>query len=85
MDIGDVLIQRSGDDLHSDSHNFTWKAMSQEAQTKVINAHKKVADDDEDDKSSTSAKSAKTVKSISKTMKSLKKDNHRLKKSVSAL
>ncbi len=64
-----------------------WKAMSPEAeaQTKVINACKKAAEDDDDDKSSASAKSAKTMKSISKTMKSLEKDNRRLKKSVSAL
>ncbi len=55
--------------------------MSPDAQTKVINTHKKVVEDDDDKKSSASAKSAKTMKSISKTMKSLEKDNRRLKKS----
>jgi hypothetical protein len=65
--------------------NSDWKAMSPEAQTKVINARKKAAEADDDEKSSASAKSAKTMKSISKTMKSLEKDNRRLKKSVSAL
>jgi hypothetical protein len=62
-----------------------WKAMSPEAQTKVINPCKKAAEDDDYEKSSASAKSEKTMKSISKTMKSLEKDNRRLKKSVSAL
>jgi hypothetical protein len=62
-----------------------WKAMSPEAQTKVINTHKKPAEDDDNEKSSASAKSAKTMKSISKMMKSLEKDNCRLKRSVSAL
>jgi hypothetical protein len=53
--------------------------MSPEAQTKVINACKKAAEDGDDEKSSASAaKSEKTMKSISKTM-------NRLKKSVSAL
>jgi hypothetical protein len=65
--------------------NSNWKAMSPEAQTKVINACKKAAVDDDDEKSSASTKSAKTMKSISKTMKSLEKDDRRLKKSVSAL
>jgi hypothetical protein len=51
--------------------------MSPEAQTKVINTHKKAAEDDDGKKSSASAKSAKTMKSISKTMASLEKDNHR--------
>jgi hypothetical protein len=59
--------------------------MSPEAQTKVINACKKAAEDDDYEKSSASAKSAKLMKSISKTMKYLEKDNHRLKKSGSAL
>jgi hypothetical protein len=62
-----------------------WKAMSSEAQTKVIIAQKKASEDDDDEKPSASAKLAKTMKSISNTMKSLKKDNRRLKKSVSAL
>jgi hypothetical protein len=62
-----------------------WKAMSPEAQTKVINACKKAAEDDDSEKSPASTKSAKTMKSISKMMKSLEKDNHRLRKSVSAL
>jgi hypothetical protein len=62
-----------------------WKAMSTEAQTKVINACKKAAVDDDNEKSSASAKSAKMKKSISKTMKSLEMDNRRLQKSVSAL
>jgi hypothetical protein len=61
-----------------------WKTMSPEAQTKVINALKKAAEDDDNEKSSASEKSVKTMKSISKTMKSLKKDTCRLKKSVSA-
>jgi hypothetical protein len=65
--------------------NCNWKAMHPEAQTKVINALKKAAEDDDNDNPSASAKSAKTMKSISKTMKSLVKDNCRLKKSVSAL
>jgi hypothetical protein len=65
--------------------NSDWKAMSPEAQTKVINACKKAAEDDEDDKSSASVNSAKTMKSISEMMKSLEEDNCRLKKSVSAL
>ncbi len=65
--------------------NSDWKTMSSEAQTKVINACKKAAEDDDNEKSSASAKSAKMIKSISKTMKSLKKDNCMLKKSVSAL
>ncbi len=59
--------------------------MSPEAQTKFINACKKAAEDDDGKNSSASAKSAKIIKSISKTMNSLEKDNHRLKKSVSAL
>ncbi len=65
--------------------NSDWKAMSPEAQTKVINACKKAAEDDDNEKSSASTKSAKTMKSISKMAKSLEKDNHCLKKSVSAL
>jgi hypothetical protein len=59
--------------------------MSPEAQSKVINACKNAAEDDDNKKSSGSAKSAKTMKSISKMMKSLEKDDHRLKKSGSAL
>jgi hypothetical protein len=62
-----------------------WKAMSSEAQTKVINAHNKAAEDDDDEKSSASTKLAKTMKSISKTIKSPEKAICRLKKSVSAL
>ncbi len=66
--------------------NSNWKAMSPEAQTKIINACKKAAENDDDEKSSASAaKSAKTMKSISKTIKSPEKDNCRLKKSGSAL
>jgi hypothetical protein len=65
--------------------NSDWKAMSPEAQTKVINARKKAAEDDDDEKFSASTKSAITMKSISKTMKSLERDNRRIKKSVSAL
>ncbi len=37
-----------------------WKAMSPKAQTKIINARKMVASEDEDDKSSASSKSAKS-------------------------
>jgi hypothetical protein len=59
--------------------------MIPEAQTKVINACRKAAEDDDNEKSSAIAKSEKTMKSISKTMKSVEKDNRRLKKSVSAL
>jgi hypothetical protein len=59
--------------------------MSPKAQIKIINACNKAASEDEDGISSASAKSAKTMKSMSKTMKSLETDNHRLKKSVSAL
>jgi hypothetical protein len=59
--------------------------MSPEAQTKVINACKKAAEDDDNEKFSASAKSVKMMKSVSKRMKSLEKDNRRLKKSVSAL
>jgi hypothetical protein len=57
--------------------NSNWKAMSSEAQTMVINAHKKAAEDDDDEKSSASAKLAKTMKPISKMMISLEKDNRR--------
>jgi hypothetical protein len=49
--------------------------MSPEAQTKVINACKIAAEDDDNDKSSASAKSAKAMMSITKTIKSLEKDN----------
>jgi hypothetical protein len=68
-------------------NNSDWKAMSPEAQTKVINAckSKKAAEDDDNEKSSASAKSVKMMKSISKTVKSLEKDNRRSKKPVSAL
>jgi hypothetical protein len=64
-----------------------WNALSPEAKSKIIKAHKKGAkcDKDNDDKSSLSAKLAKTIKSLSKTMRSLEKDNEKLKKSVSAL
>ncbi len=65
--------------------NSDWKAMSPEAQTKIINARKKAEEDDDDEKSSASTKSAKIMKSISKKMKSLEKDNCRLNKSASAL
>ena len=61
-----------------------WKAI-RPAQTRIINARKKVADEDKDDKSSASAKSAKTMRSMSKTMKSLEKDKCRFKKAVSTL
>jgi hypothetical protein len=65
--------------------NSSWKAMSPEAQTKIINAPKKAGEDDDNGTSSASAKSVKMMKSISMTTKSLEKDNRRLKKSVSAL
>ncbi len=58
--------------------NSNWKAMSPEAQTKVINACKKAAEDDDNEKSSARAKSEKTMKSISKAMKPLEKDSCRL-------
>jgi hypothetical protein len=60
-------------------------ALSPEAQSKIIESHKKGKDDDEDDKSLASNKSAKTIKFLSKTMKLLEKDDRRLKKLVSAL
>jgi hypothetical protein len=62
-----------------------WNALSPEAKSKIIEAHKKGAKGgkDDDDKSSLSAKSAKTIKSLSKTMRSLEKDNKKLKKSIS--
>jgi phage-related tail protein len=63
----------------------TGRQWAQEAQTKIINACKKAAEDNDNEKSSASAKSAKMMKSISKMIKSLEKDNRRLKKSVSAL
>jgi hypothetical protein len=44
-----------------------------------------MGDDNNDDKSVASAKSAKRIKSINTTMKMFKKDNCRLKKSVSTL
>jgi hypothetical protein len=64
-----------------------WNALSPEAKSKIIEAHKKGEKDGEDfdDKSSLSAKLVKTIKSLSKTMRLLEKDNMRLKKSVSAL
>ncbi len=62
-----------------------WKAMSLEAQAKVMNTCKKAAEDDGDKISSARAKSAKMMKSIFKSMKSPEKDNHRLKKSIGAL
>jgi hypothetical protein len=49
-----------------------WKALSSEAQVKIINERKKaMGDDGNDDKSVASAKSAKSIKSITKTMKLL--------------
>ena len=77
-----LVVKAKGRKYISDSN---WKAMSTEAQTKVINSCKKAAEGDDDEKSSASAKSAKTMKSISKTMKSLEKDNRRLTKPVIAL
>jgi hypothetical protein len=67
--------------------NAEWNALSPEAKSKIIKAHKKGAKggEDDDDKSSSSAKLAKTIKSLSKTMRLLEKDNKKLKKSVSAL
>ncbi len=62
-----------------------WKALSSEAQTKIINERKKAMDDADKEKSVASAKSSKSIKSLTKTMKALEKDNWRLKKSVSAL
>jgi hypothetical protein len=62
-----------------------WNALSPEAQSKIIESHKKGKDDDEDDASLASNTSAKTIKCLSKTMKLLEKDNQRLKKLVSAL
>jgi hypothetical protein len=74
-----------GKKLLAEPSSSNWKAMRPQAQTKVVNTCKKAAEDDDDEKSSASVKLEKTMKSISKIMKSLEKDNHRLKKSVSAL
>ncbi len=54
-----------------------WNALSLEAQSKIIEPHKKGKDDDEDDKSLASNKSARTIESLSKTMKFLDKDSHK--------
>ncbi len=62
-----------------------WKALSSEAQTKIINEQKKAMNDADNEKSATSTKSSKSIKSLPKTMKALEKDNWRLKKSVSML
>ncbi len=63
-----------------------WKALSSEAQVKIINERTKaMGDEGNDDMSVENVKSAKSNKSITKTMKLLEKDNCRLKKSVSAL
>jgi hypothetical protein len=64
-----------------------WNALSPEAKSKIIKAHKKGAKGgkDDDDKSSLSAKLARTIKSLSKSMRLLEKDNKKLKKSVSTL
>jgi hypothetical protein len=86
-----LLLANKSKGKHSSSGNTKyisdadWKAMSSEAQTKDINAHKKAAGEYEDYKSSASSKSAETIKSMSTTMKSLEKDNRRLQKSVTAL
>jgi hypothetical protein len=61
------------------------KALSSEAQTKIINERKKAMDDADDERSAASAKSSKSFKSLTKTMKALEKDNRRLKNSVSVL
>ena len=52
-----------------------WKALSSEAQTKIINERKKAMDDADDERSAASAKSSKSIKSLTKTMKALDKDN----------
>ncbi len=62
-----------------------WNALSTEAQSKIIECHKKGKDDDGNNKPLASNKSAKTFNSLSKTMKLLEKDNRRLKKLVSTL
>jgi hypothetical protein len=62
-----------------------WKALSSEAQTKIINERKKVMDDVDDERSAASTKSSKSIKSLTKTMEALEKDNWRLKKSVGTL
>ncbi len=58
-----------------------WKALSSDAQTKIINERKKAMDAADDERSAASAKSSKSIKSRTKTMKALEKDNWRLKKS----
>ena len=63
-----------------------WKALSSEAQTKIINERKKAMDDADDERSAVSAKSSKSIKSLTtKTLKAFEKDNRRLKNSFSAL
>jgi hypothetical protein len=42
-----------------------WNALSPEAQSKIIDSHKKVNNDDEEDKSLASNKSAKTIEFLS--------------------
>ncbi len=61
-----------------------WKALSSDAQTKIINERKKAMDDADDERSAASAKCFKLIKSLTKTMKALEKDNWRLKKSVTS-
>ena len=51
---------KKGGPFYSDTER---KALSSEAQTKIINDCKKAMDDTDDDKSAASAKSSKTIKS----------------------
>jgi hypothetical protein len=51
-----------------------WNALSPEAQSKIVESHKKGKDDDEDNNSLASNKSAKTIQSLSKMMKLLEKE-----------
>ncbi len=77
--------QKGGSKFKKYFSDAEWKALSSEAQTKIINERKKAMDNADDEKSAASAKSSKSIKSLTKTMKALEKDNRRLKKSVSAL
>jgi hypothetical protein len=61
------------------------RALSSEAQMKIINEWKKAMDDADNEKSAASAKSSKSIKSLTKTIKALEKDSWGLKKSDSVL
>ncbi len=79
------VVRKKGKGSKKYLREAEWNAISPEAQSKMIESHKKGNDADEEDKSLASNKSAKTIKSLSKMMKSLEKDDWRLKKLVSVL